>query len=82
MITLYKIDCMQEVSNYDNDPTTYYQKVVDTYYIWVPIDEEEQFKEYYADPNYVVTKLVEDQSDHDIKLIEIACNEINGRLRS
>lgn len=79
MITLYKIDYMQEVSNYDNDPTTYYREATDTYYIWVPTDEEDQFHEYYADPNYVVRKMMEAQSDRDIELIEIACSEINGR---
>lgn len=81
MITLYKIDCMQDVPNYDNDPTTYYQKVVDTYYVWVPTDEEEQFHEYYADPDYVVKEMMKVPSVRDIELIEIACNEINERER-
>lgn len=79
MITLYKIDYMQEVPNYDDDSTTYYQEAVDTYYIWVPTEEEDQFQAYYADPDYVVKKMIEVQSDRDIELIEIACNEINGR---
>lgn len=79
MITLYKIDCMQEVSNYDDDLTTYYQEAVDTYYIWVSTEEEDQFQAYYADPDYVVTKMMEAQSDRDIELIEVACNEIGLR---
>lgn len=78
MITLYRIDYMQEVSNYDNDPTIY-REAIDTCYIWVPTEEEEQFQEYYADPDYVVRKMMEVQSVRDIELIEIACNEINGR---
>lgn len=78
MITLYKIDCMRDVPNYDNDPTIY-REAIDTYYIWVPTEEEEQFQEYYADPDYVVKKMMEVQSDHDIELIEVACNEINLR---
>lgn len=79
MNTLYRIDYMQEAPNYDDDPTTYHQRPLDTYYIWVPTEEEEQFQEYYADPDYTVTKMMEVPSDRDIELIEIACNEINGR---
>lgn len=79
MFTLYRIDYMQEVPNYDDDPTTYYREATDTYYVWVPTEEEEQFHEYYADPDYTVKKMMEAQSVRDIELIEIACNEINER---